>query len=58
LVGVDDFADSDTRGVIEAAWLSIVKAAGTELPPHSDHGNNPASAVLVPGKTTVATVFF
>jgi hypothetical protein len=44
--------------VIEAAWLSIVKAAGTELPPRSDHTNNPASAVLVPGKTTVAAVFF
>jgi peptide deformylase len=59
LVGVDDFADCDTpRGVKEAAWLSIVKAAGRNCRRARNHSYNPVFAVLVPSKTTVAAVFF
>ena len=36
----------------EAAWLSVLNTAGTELPPRSrDHDNNLALAALVPCET-------
>jgi hypothetical protein len=59
LVGVDDFADcgtrADERGSLAFGRENCRDRMTVALP---DHNNNPALAVLVPSKTTVAAAFF